>query len=175
MSRLLGPQNLEKKKMKRTHSIMLVIAIAMMCPCMAVAQGDSSTPIYVTVDCMKASGPGYVQLEQEVWKPVHQYLVNQGKRSSWALYEVVFGDRTRCDYFTVTTFRGVEQLNAFAGYEDAFSAVHPKKDIGDLMAATGAARTHVSTELWQQVDQTELKPHSFAVVNKMYAPNHMPD
>ena len=140
-----------------------------MFPCKVPARDADSSPLYVAVDCMKSLNPGYEQLELETWKPVHQYLVNKGKRNSWAVYKLVYGDRSRCDYFTVTTYRGEEQLNTPAGYEEAFAAVHPGADLVELMSKTSAAREHLSTELWLQVDQTELKPHRYAIVNRMFA------
>lgn len=156
--------------MRRTYSISIVVAvIAAVFPCKVLAQDADSSPLYVAVDCMKSLNMGYEQLELETWKPVHQYLVNKGKRNSWAVYKLVYGDRSRCDYFTVTTYRGEEQLNAPAGYEEAFAAVHPRANIVELMSKTSAAREHLSTELWLQVDQTELKAHRYAIVNRMFA------
>ncbi len=152
--------------MKRTLSIMTLLAA---CVVSNTANAQGQTPVYVSVDCMKSKSPGYVQLELDMWKPVHQYLVDSGKRSSWALYEVVYGDRSRCDYYIVTTYRGEQQLNAYADYAAAFAAVHPDADAAEQTAATLAAREHVATELWVLVDQTEIQEHRFAVVNKMLA------
>jgi hypothetical protein len=151
--------------MKRTQSITTLLAITIF-PVVVSAQVEP--PTYVTVDCMKSTSPGYASLELETWKPVHQHLVEEGKRNSWALYEVVFGDRSRCDYYTVTSFSGEQQLNAFADYEAAFAAVHANADVSELMARTLAARERVSTELWVLLDRTEMQPHRFAVVNKMF-------
>ena len=150
--------------MKRTIAISTLLTTAIF-PAIA----NAETPVYVSVDCMKSTSPGYVQLEIEMWKPVHQHLVDSGKRSSWALYEVVLGDRSRCDYYTVTTYSGEQQLNAYADYAAAFAAVHPGADATEQMTATLAAREHKATELWVLVDQTEIQEHRFAVVNKMFA------
>ena len=152
--------------MKRTHSITTLLAVALF---PAVVNAQAEPPVYVTVDCMKATSSGYVQLELETWKPVHQHLVDSGKRSSWALYEVVFGDRSRCDYYTVTTFEGEQQLDAHADYEAAFAAVHADLDANELYATTLSAREHVATELWVLLDRTDIQPHRYAVINKMYA------
>lgn len=156
--------------MRRMRSITTIIAaIAAAFPGVLLAQGDSESSIYVAVECMKSSAPDYEELELKVWKPVHQHLVDKGKRDSWALYKVMYGDRSRCDYYTVITYRGVGQLNADVGYEEAFAAAHSDPNIGNAVNRSLAAREHVSTELWLQVDQTELKPHRYAIVNKMFA------
>ncbi len=154
--------------MKRAHLVTIVIAaMAVAFPGTVIAQDED--PLYVAVSCMKSSAPDYEQMELEVWQPVHQWLVNEGKRESWALYRVVFGDRSKCDYYTAETYRGKSQLNAFADYAEAFAAVHRRKDAAALGAKTMASREQVSTELWVQVDQTEIRPFRFAVVNRMYA------
>lgn len=156
--------------MNKARSIAICIAtLAAALPCIALAQSGASSPLYVAVDCMKSTAVDYVPLEKEVWAPMHQHLVDTGKRNSWALYGVMYGDRSGCDYYTVTTYRGENQLNADAGYEEAFQAAHPGKDAAKVMAKTFASRQHVSTELWLQIDQTELQPHRYAIVNKMYA------
>ena len=156
--------------MNKTRSIVIrIAALAAMLPGIAEAQADASPPLYVSVDCMKSKAADYEQMEQEIWKPMHQHLVDKGERNSWALYRVMYGDRSRCDYYTVTTFSGEEQLNADRDYAKAFEAVHAGKKIDKAMARTLASREHVVTELWLQIDQTELKPHRYAIVNKMYA------
>ncbi|MBT8108345.1 MAG: hypothetical protein KJP17_08925 [Gammaproteobacteria bacterium] len=155
--------------MKRTHSITIVVtALAMIFPGLVIAQDDPA-PLYVSVDCMKSSAWNYEQFERETWLPVHQYLVSKGKRNSWALYRVVFGDRSRCDYYVVTTYRGAQQIDVPGEYEQAFAAVHPDMDIAQVSRQTMAAREQVSSELWEQVDQTELRPHRYAVINRMMA------
>ncbi len=150
--------------MKRACSIAVLAALTV-----APAFAQDSTPTYIAVDCMRATAADYEQIERETWQPVHQYLVENGKRASWGFFGVVYGDRSRCDYHTVTTYSSLEQLNADPDWEEAFAAVHPRMNVEKVMEKTLAARELVSTELWLQLDQTELKPFRFAIVNKMYA------
>lgn len=145
------------------------MALAVTAPGSAVAQEDDSAPLYVGVECMKSSDIGYEQLEQDVWKPMHQYLVDRGQRASWALYRVAYGNRSRCEYYAVTTYAGAGQLHATPDFAAAFEAVHSNQNAAAMFEKTRAAREIVSTELWVQVDSTEVKPHRFAIVNKMYA------
>lgn len=155
--------------MKRTGSIKIIVtALVAMVPGLVIAQDDPA-PLYVTLDCMKPLASNYEQFERETWLPIHQYLVNKGKRNSWALYRVVFGDRSRCDYYVVTTYRGAQHLDVPGEYEEAFAAVHADIDIAQLMTQTMATRERMSTELWEQIDQTELRPHRYAVINRMMA------
>lgn len=156
--------------MTTTTRITATIATAILIlPLFAAAQQDDQLPLYVSVDCMKSTSADYTNVEIEIWRAMHQELVNQGKRNSWALYSVMYGDRSQCDYYTVTTYRGQEQLDGNPDYVAVFEAVHPRKDAARAMARTWASREHVATELWQLVDSTEFKPHRFAIVNLMLA------
>ena len=135
----------------------------------AAAQDEVRSPLFVSVDCMKSRSADYQGLETDVWRAMHQALVDQGTRNSWALYHVLYGDRSRCDYYTVTTYRGQEQLDAIPDYIEVFKAVYPRKDAAKAMARTWESRHHVSTDLLLLVDSTEFRPHRFAIVNLMQA------
>ena len=118
---------------------------------------------------MKSTASDYTSVELDIWQAMHQELVDTGKRYSWAVYEVLYGDRSKCDFYTVTTLLGEAQLNHLPAYEEIFKAVHPDDDFEDAMARTWAVRNRVATELWVVVDGTEIKEHHFAVVNRMNA------
>lgn len=155
-------------KTRITLNAVLFIASGMLLmPSVAAAQ--EGQPLYVSVDCMRSTATDYTDVETDIWQPMHQELVNQGKRNSWSLYWVQYGDRSRCDFYTVTTYLGNEQLNADPAYEDVFAAVHGKKGMAGAMARTFASRENVATELWVAVDATEITPHRFAIVNLMHA------
>jgi hypothetical protein len=146
----------------------LIAAIAMLI-CSTASTAEEQQPLYINVECMKSTSPGYRDLEIDVWQPMHQELVSQGRRNSWSLYEVLYGDSSRCDFYTVTSFRGNEQLNNMADYEEVFKKVHPKKDFDKAMLATWNARQRLSSELWEAVDATQIVAHRYAVVNLMSA------
>jgi hypothetical protein len=147
--------------------VFIIAAAATMMPSLSHAQDDEQAALYVSIDCMKSTAIDYVSVETDVWQAMHQELVDQGKRFSWALYEVHFGDRSKCDFYTVTTMLGLEQLNVDPSYDKIFQQVHPDDDFMDVMVRTGASRTRVATELWVAVDGTQIKEHRFAVVNMM--------
>ena len=155
--------------MKNTRSMISLFALAVLWPAIVGAQSESGQPVYLGVECMKSKDPGYAQLEIDVWKPMHQHLVDHGQRASWALYRVAYGDRSRCDYYAVTTYANSEQLEVRPDFAGAFEAVHTGASAAAMFMKTHAAREIVSTELWVQVDSTEVKPHRYAIVNKMFA------
>lgn len=152
------------------------ISFLMMCFLIVIAPGSKAQaddhdrqPTYVSVECMKSTSPRYVSIETEIWQPMHQRLVDDGNRDRWALYYVKYGDRSKCDYYTVTTYTGSAQLNATAALADVFDAVHPQRDFEKAMSDTWSVRRHVASELWVMVDAIPSKRHRFAVVNRMHA------
>ena len=156
--------------MRTTTAFNTIFVVALLVSLgMSLALAEEQPKLYISVDCMKSTAPDYMNVETDIWQPMHQHLVNQAKRNSWSLYWVMYGDRSRCDYYTVTTFLGEEQLNAGFPFADAFAAVHEDKDFDKAMAKTWASRDLVATELWMVADSTEIKKHNYAVVNLMYA------
>ena len=158
----------DKEMRTAIKALAIVVAGTFLLPGTVAAQ-DEDQPLFMSVDCMKSTTTDYVSIETEIWRAMHQQLIDQGKRNSWALYSVMYGDRSKCDYYTVTTFLGQEQLDAYPDYAEVFKTVHPGKDVSKAMARTLASRQHVATDLWMLVDSTEFRPHRFVIVNLMRA------
>ena len=151
----------------------LITAVAFIVPGALLADDQEPPPLYISVDCMKSTAADYASIETDIWQPMHQEMVARGKMNSWSLYWVRYGDRSKCDYYTVTTYLGSDQLNARPAFEEVFDAVHPDGDFEQAMADTSASREHVASELWLAVDAIPPEQHRYAVVNKMKA--HDPD
>ncbi len=152
---------------KKTSALIAMLILSL--PAAAVAADHEQPVLYVSVDCMKSTSQEYPGIEIQVWQPMHQELVRQGKIAGWALYWVRFGDRSRCDYYTATSYLGEDQLNAGLSFEAVFAAVHEGRNFERAMAGTWAARQHVASELWVLVDSTAINEHRYAIVNKMNA------
>jgi hypothetical protein len=146
--------------------VVLLLAIGLLAGSTASAQ--DAEPTYVILDCMKSTGSNYADVETEVWKPMHQELVNQGKKIQWALYWVLFGDRSVCDYYTVNVVTE-SQLNATGGFNEVFAAVHPDKDVNEVMSETAAARQMVWTELWQIHETVPSTDFAYVQINHFAA------
>ncbi|MBT8400770.1 MAG: hypothetical protein KJO98_09855 [Rhodothermia bacterium] len=146
----------------------MLIAILIL-PQQATAQDEEQPTLYVQVDCMKSTSADYENVETEIWQPMHQAMVNQGKKNTWALYWVLYGDRSDCDYYTVNTYLGEEQLNDPTSFADVFATVHPDKDWNEIGMKTNASREMVWTELWTWVDGIPPGEHQYAQVNQMRA------
>ena len=131
--------------------------------------GDAPSNVYLQVDCMKSTSSDYSDLETEIWQPMHQAMVDAGLKQSWAFYWVMYGDRTECDYYTVNTYSGLDQLNSNVSYGDIFAKVHPNKDLGEAFGKTDASREMIRTELWVMVDGIVPEDFEYAIVNQMAA------
>ena len=83
--------------MRLRNAFIVVAAAVLVVSGAAIAEDGDQQALYVAVDCMKSTAADYTSVEMEIWQPMHQELVNQGKRNSWALYSVMYGDRSRCD------------------------------------------------------------------------------
>lgn len=138
-------------------------------PRMAGAQDEDQLTLFVQSDCMKSTSADYQEIETEIWQPMHQELVNQGKKTSWALYWVLYGDRSDCDYITVNVYRGQQQLNDNTSFADLFAAVHPGQDWDEAVSKTFSSREMVGTELWTLVDGVPPKDYQYIQVNQMNA------
>lgn len=156
--------------MKLTSLVSAVLAVALCAPQLARAADDESQEtLYLAVECMQSAAADYADVESAIWLPMHQELVDRGLRNSWALYRVVWGDRASCDFYTVTSYLGTDQLNADPMYETVHKSVHPRRKFMADMSRTWASRRLLRSELWQAVDRTEIGPHRFAIVNLMQA------
>lgn len=155
--------------MKTTRMHLAAFAAACVFSGSTIADEHQAEPHYLSVECMKSTSPEYQGIETDVWLPMHQEMVEQRKQERWALYWVKYGDRSRCDYYTVTTYVGSAQLNAVPAFDEAFKAAHPRGDFTKAMVRTMASRQHVASELWQMVDAIPSKQHRFAIVNRMQA------
>ena len=134
----------------------------------AFAQDDEPT-LFLEAHCMKAKTADYIGIETDVWLPVHQQLVNDGRKNSWALYSVKYGDRSKCTHYTVETYSGAEQFNSSGDYGSVFTQVHSGKDVSELFSSTIAARDMNESLLWITLDSTPIGEYTHIQVNWMQA------
>lgn len=111
---------------------------------------------YLQIDFMKVK-PGsdnmYIDVETNVWRPVHQQFINDGSRVGWTLWQTVFpaGSGMEFQYVTTNFLSDFSQVGA-ADYNGAFAKVHSGKNIDQLMEKTNNSRELVRSELWRVVD-----------------------
>ncbi len=111
---------------------------------------------YIEVDFMKVkpgNGGAYVDVENNVWKPVHKEFIKEGSRVGWALWQTIFPSGSGLDfqYATVNYIKDFSKINA-ADYNGAFAKAHANEDVDKLMEDTNNSRDLVRSELWRVVD-----------------------
>jgi hypothetical protein len=118
------------------------------------------------VDYMRVpegGGEDYVALEKEVWKPIHQEMVNNGKLEGWFLYQIPYPGGTDAEYHYVTVrlYNDRAQIeNTWDGMNNAFEKAHPGKDVDEIDDKTMASRDLVKTycfSSWERFMSEDLE------------------
>lgn len=158
-------------------SIAYVIVLCMVIgaiPKIVLAQQNQS--LLIVVDLMKVK-PGdegkYIDLEQNIWKPIHQERINQGIIVGWMLYQVMYsGSGDSYNYATVNVYADPAKLEtSYEGID--FEKIHSGKDINEVIKATLDSRTIVKEQLMSRVNYAypgggeSPAPHKYIVVNYM--------
>lgn len=112
----------------------LLLTTCLAIPVHSVAAEEENEPVFIVSHCMKVKSQNYLSVEKDMWLPMHQELVNQGKKNNWALYRVLYGDRSNCDYYVIESYIGEEQLSeARDSLGKIFKKVHPGQNIEEAM------------------------------------------
>lgn len=147
----------------------------------ALAQQGSS-PVYLLVDYMDVEpekGGEYLDVEQQIWKPIHQERVKAGNILSWNLYAVRFpgGTENGYNFATVQVYSNLGNIEN-AAWDGYFARAHPERDssaAAEMMDRTLASRDLVRSELWVLLDQaadtasadTSAVPSRYALIDFM--------
>lgn len=126
-----------------------LFAAAVLAASVAHAQDPSS--VLVQVDYMSVEPGGeteYVDVELDLWKPIHEERRRRGDLLDWAVYEVSYAaPDSPYDYVTVNVYTNAAQMEG-GDWNASMQAAYPDADRDALMDRTRAAREIVHTELW---------------------------
>jgi hypothetical protein len=131
------------------------------------ASSQTQERIYIQVGYIKVK-PGmhdeYVKLEKEVWKPIHQERVKQGKITGWNFQEVMYPSGTDREYDfvivnLVSSWKNIETM--WDGVETIAKKVLTKEQLS-RMDKTEMTRDIVRVELWGVEDMVFRKPNGGA-------------
>ena len=95
----------------------------------------------------------HVKMEKDIWKPVHDARVKDGKMKGWVLLSMAFPFGSSMPYqdATIDIYTDMKQLLA-PWFEEYFKKVHPGKDVAELMKETAAAANIIKGELRIDID-----------------------
>ncbi len=90
---------------------------------------------------------GYVVMEQEIAKPIHQEAINQGKLYSWSLWSISVPGGTDAEYHyaTIRIYDEPAQLSTLNEFDDLIPIVHPDKNMEDIQSYIWDTRDMVKT------------------------------
>ncbi len=111
---------------------------------------------FAQVDYMKVEQGGdeaYLELEDQVWKPIHSDFMQEGTRSGWSLWGRVYPTGYGLDYqyITVNDFPSFISIGA-ADYLKAFQKMNSNLTVEQLNEKTNRSRYLVKSELWELLD-----------------------
>ncbi|TVR17894.1 MAG: hypothetical protein EA391_03670 [Balneolaceae bacterium] len=136
--------------MKIVHRSFLFLLI-LFTPLLTYSQSTDEA-VYIKVDYMKASPENisnYLEVEQKLWKPIHQKRYEQGIILGWNFYSVFVGEPDApYNYIAVNYFDDFEKIDYYR-LNDLVREVYPDKDLGEFYDRTRASREVVRTEIWQ--------------------------
>lgn len=141
-------------------------------PISATSQDPPS--LFVVADFMKVQPENYtnyLEVEQEIWKPLHQERINQGIIVGWYLYAVEFsGSQDEYNYVVITLYDNAANLER-PWNSEILKKVHPGLKVEEIMKRTYASREHVKSELYYNVaaapDHPLENPAAYMQVNYM--------
>lgn len=109
---------------------------------------------YIVVNYMKTlPGGNFMQLEEELAKPVSQQLIKNGNWAGWTVWSNVFprGSVMESDVVTVDYYPDFSTIGT-VNYRGAFEQAHPGKDWSEFTQKVGSSRNMVRSELWKLID-----------------------
>lgn len=122
----------------------------------ALPEGGPVAIKYIQIDYMKVK-PGnegaYLDVEKNIWKPIHQEFIKAGSRAGWSLWNEVYpaGSGSDYQYITANYFSEFTKIGT-ADYNAAINKAHAGKDIDAMGVKTTNSRDLVRSELWQVLD-----------------------
>lgn len=132
--------------------ILTLLTILLSVPALLLQTVHAEQTLYLKVDYFKAAGPQiseYLQVELDLWKPLHEERCNRGIIKSWDFYGVVAGEPdVPYNFIAVNVFDDFNKIDYF-DLNDIIGSVYPEMDIAEMMKRTRASREVVRTEIWQ--------------------------
>jgi hypothetical protein len=160
--------------MKNVHFAKFCLGMMIFTFFTATVSAQVRPSLFVVVDFMKVDPQNhmsYLEVEQKIWKPMHQERINEGIIVGWFLYAVEFsGDSDQYNYVAITLYDDAEKL------ENPWTAgipakVHPGMKNEEIMKKTHESRDHVKSQLCYSIAAApEIpleKPAAYMQVNFM--------
>jgi hypothetical protein len=116
------------------------------------AQMGPANATYYNISFMKSRpGQNPISIERELWKPIHEDLLQSGKIKSWTVIQPMFSGPHNYDYMTMIA---VNKLNDYMDidYQALFEKHWGKDKMQSSMQRVDNARDMVGNEMWYVVE-----------------------
>ena len=122
---------------------------------------ESNTPSnFIVVNFFKVpqgEGQAYQDLEKNIFKPMHEAAIKNGKRTYWGVWVQWPNPGGEYNYVAVDGYEKLEHLNA-SDYDELFQTVHAGKDADEAWKNMNEARMSVKTQIFRLVDSVLPPP-----------------
>jgi len=113
---------MKKKHLILMKTIVIALAVVVVLGASPIESKAQQQNPFVQIACMKVKPENvslYLEVEREIWKPIHQERVKQGKIMGWILYKIHYtGTNDEYNYATATIFADRANLeNPFEGID----------------------------------------------------------
>ena len=102
------------------------------------------------MNVVNVEGYEYVNMENEIYKPIYDESVRMGLRSGWSVWNKWPGDYSDFNFVTVDAFKSMAQM--VSNNQPLFKSIHPDKDPVEVQKETSRIRDWISVEIWELVD-----------------------
>lgn len=110
--------------------------------------------LFVVVDYIKVkpeNNAAYLNLEQDIWKPMHEERIRRGIIVGWYLYAVEFsGTGDEYNYVVINLYDSADNLEN-PWESDIPGQVHPSRSIEEILKSTTDVRQTVKSELFSSI------------------------
>jgi hypothetical protein len=160
--------------MKKFRSKRLFLGVIMTLLSAATVFSQVDTSLFVVVNFIKVESTNhstYLDLEQEIWKPMHQERVNREIIAGWFLYAVEFsGSGDEYNYVIITLYDDADKLeNPWEA--DIPGKVHQNMKTAEILERTYETRDIVKSQLCYSIASAPRipleRPAAYLQVNYM--------
>lgn len=101
---------------------------------------------------------GYIAVERDVWKPMHEERIRRGALKGWGVYQLEMPGGTDYPYGFAAVNVWTDDWGPGPSNLDIAATVHPGVEWADITRKTNAARDMSSFEVWQVLEHIHAEP-----------------
>ncbi len=139
------------------------------------ASDEQERTVYLQIDYYVLSdgaAPGFVAMQEELWRPVHEERIRDGAIIGWSLYDaLITGPTVDYDFVAITM---TEDYGALFGADnrELIARVHPQRGTDPLVGTLHEGYRIVNSEIWR-MNGAAMPDGATAPAGKYVTKNYM--